>query len=41
MAVIVGKRAPSFKATAVIDGKAEEEFSLDRYLGKQHVPFYF
>ena len=41
MAVLVGKRAPSFKATAVIDGKTEEEFSLDRYLGKKHVLFYF
>ena len=41
MAVLVGKRAPSFKATAVIDGTFEEEFSLDRYLGKKHVLFYF
>jgi|SRR6476661_121426 len=41
MAVLVGKRAPSFRATAVIDGKTEEDFSLDRYLGKKHVVFYF
>ena len=41
MAVLVGKRAPSFNATAVIDGAVEEEFSLDRYLGKKHVIFYF
>ena len=41
MAVLVGKRAPSFKATAVIDGIFEEDFSLDRYLGKKHVLFYF
>ena len=41
MAVLVGKRAPSFKATAVIDGAFEEDFSLDRYLGKKHVLFYF
>ena len=41
MSVLVGKRAPSFKATAVIDGKFEEEFSLDRYLGKKYVLFYF
>jgi peroxiredoxin (alkyl hydroperoxide reductase subunit C) len=41
MAVLVGKRAPSFKATAVIDGKFEEDFSLDRYLGKKHVLFFF
>ncbi len=41
MAVLVGKRAPSFKATAVIDGTFEEEFSLERYLGKKYVLFYF
>ena len=41
MAVLVGKKAPSFKATAVIDGEFEEDFSLDRYLGKQHVILYF
>lgn len=41
MAVLVGKKAPSFKAMAVIDGEFEEDFSLDRYLGKQHVIFYF
>ena len=41
VAVLVGKRAPSFKATAVINGKAEEAFSLGRYLGKKHVLFYF
>ena len=41
MAVLIGKRAPSFKATAVIDGKFEEEFSLDRYLGKKYVLFFF
>ena len=41
MAVLVGKKAPSFKAIAVIDGELEEDFSLDRYLGKQHVVLYF
>ena len=41
MAVLVGKRAPSFRASAVVDGKIEEDFSLDRYLGKKHVLFYF
>ena len=41
MAVLVGKRAPSFKATAVIDGTYEEDFSLDRYLGKKYVLFFF
>ena len=41
MAVLIGKRAPSFRTTAVIDGEIEEEFSLDRYLGKKHVVFFF
>ena len=41
MAVLVGKRAPTFKATAVIDGTFEADFSLDRYLGKKHVLFFF
>lgn len=41
MSVLVGKRAPSFKATAVINGTFEEEFSLDRYMGKKHVLFFF
>jgi peroxiredoxin (alkyl hydroperoxide reductase subunit C) len=41
MAVLVGKRAPSFKAFAVIGQQVEEEFSLDRYLGKRYVLFFF
>lgn len=42
MAVLVGKKAPSFKATAVINGEEfEENFSLDRYLDKQHVVLFF
>ncbi|WP_210487441.1 peroxiredoxin [Rufibacter aurantiacus] len=41
MAVLVGKKAPSFKATAVVDLEFEEDFSLDQYIGKQHVVFYF
>ena len=41
MSVLVGKRAPSFKATAVIDGELVEDFSLERYLGKKYVLFFF
>lgn len=41
MAVLVGKRAPSFKTTAIVNGEHEADFSLDRYLGKKHVLFYF
>ncbi len=41
MAVLVGKKAPSFKTAAIVNGELEEGFSLDRYLGKQHVVLYF
>ncbi len=41
MAVLVGKRAPSFKAPAIVNGEFEEDFSLVRYLGKKHVLFFF
>lgn len=42
MSVLVGKKAPSFKAGAVIDGEEiVEDFSLDQFLGKKHVLFFF
>ncbi|MFZ5554444.1 MAG: peroxiredoxin [Bacteroidota bacterium] len=42
MSVLVGKKAPSFKAKAVVDGgKVVDDFSLDQYLGKKHVVFFF
>lgn len=42
MSVLVGKKAPSFKASAVINGiSVENDFSLDQYLGKKHVLFFF
>jgi peroxiredoxin 2/4 len=42
MAVLVGKKAPVFKATAVVNGEEfEENFSLEQYLGKQHVVLFF
>ncbi len=42
MSVLVGKKAPQFSATAVVDGgKFVEGFSLDQYLGKKHVVFFF
>lgn len=42
MSVLVGKKAPSFSASAVINGKdIVEDFSLDQYLGKKHVVFFF
>jgi peroxiredoxin (alkyl hydroperoxide reductase subunit C) len=41
MAVLVGKKAPYFEADAVIDGGFEEKFSLQQYIGKKHVIFFF
>jgi peroxiredoxin (alkyl hydroperoxide reductase subunit C) len=42
MAVLTGKKAPSFKAKAVVSGgEIVENFSLDQYLGKKHVIFFF
>jgi peroxiredoxin (alkyl hydroperoxide reductase subunit C) len=42
MSVLVGKKAPGFKAPAVINGsEIVNDFSLDQYLGKNHVILYF
>ena len=42
MAVLVGKKAPHFSAPAVVNGgEMIENFSLDQYLGKKHVIFFF
>jgi len=42
MSVLVGKKAPHFTAKAVINGsEIIDNFSLDQYLGKKHVIFYF
>lgn len=42
MAVLVGKRAPVFRAQAVVNGsEIEDNFSLDQYLGKKYVVFFF
>jgi peroxiredoxin (alkyl hydroperoxide reductase subunit C) len=42
MAVLVGKKAPSFSAPAVVNGgEIIQGFSLDQYLGKNHVVFFF
>jgi peroxiredoxin (alkyl hydroperoxide reductase subunit C) len=39
---LVGKKAPAFKAAAVINGEEIiENFSLDQYLGKKYVVFFF
>lgn len=42
MSVLVGKKAPHFSAAAVINGEEiVENFSIDQYLGKNHVVLFF
>jgi peroxiredoxin 2/4 len=42
MSVLVGKKAPKFNAPAVLNGsEIVENFSLDQYLGKKYVVFFF
>ena len=42
MTSLIGKKAPSFKAQAVVFGEEIiNDFSLDQYVGKKHVLFFF
>ena len=42
MSVLVGKKAPSFNAQAILNGgEFEKNFSLDQFVGKKHVLFFF
>nr|WP_319399305.1 peroxiredoxin [uncultured Carboxylicivirga sp.] len=42
MSVLVGKKAPSFSASAVVNGgEIVENYSLDQFLGKKYVILYF
>ena len=42
MSTLVGKKAPSFKASAVVNGgEIINDFSLDQYLGKNHILFLY
>lgn len=42
MTSLVGKKAPAFKAGAVVKGgEIVENFSLDQYIGKKYVVFFF
>ncbi len=42
MAVLTGKKAPLFYADAVVHGgEFAEKFSLEQYIGKKHVIFFF
>ncbi|NOZ47779.1 MAG: peroxiredoxin [Chlorobi bacterium] len=42
MSVLVGKKAPAFYAKAVVNGgEIVNDFSLEQFIGKKHVIFYF
>ena len=42
MSSLVGKKAPSFKAGAITNGgTVVNDFSLDQFVGKKHVVFFF
>jgi len=41
MFTLIGKRAPEFKAKAVINGSEIVDFSLDQYIGEKEVVFFF
>ncbi|MEI6122482.1 MAG: peroxiredoxin [Bacteroidota bacterium] len=42
MCTLVGKKAPVFKAEAVINGyEFDDDFSLTQYYGKKHIVFFF
>jgi peroxiredoxin 2/4 len=42
MAVLVGKKAPNFKSRAVVNGnEIVDNFSLEQFLNKKHVLFFF
>ena len=42
MSVLVGKKAPKFSASAVVNGgEMVENFSLEQFIGKKEVIFYF
>ena len=42
MNVLVGKKAPSFSASAVINGKdLERNFDIEKYIGKKYVLLFF
>jgi peroxiredoxin (alkyl hydroperoxide reductase subunit C) len=41
MATLIGQKAPHFSARAVVNGHIQDAFSLDQYLGKKYVLFFF
>jgi len=41
MSVLVGKKAPSFSATAVVNNQIVENFSLEQFIGEKYVVLFF
>ncbi|MDF1825804.1 MAG: peroxiredoxin [Verrucomicrobiales bacterium] len=41
MSVLVGKPAPTFNASAVVNGQVVEDFSLDQFKGSKYVVLFF
>jgi peroxiredoxin (alkyl hydroperoxide reductase subunit C) len=41
MAVLVGKKAPDFKASAVVNNEFVDDFSLSQFLGKKYIVLFF
>lgn len=41
MSVLVGKKAPDFSASAVVDGQFVENFTLSQFIGKKYVVLFF
>jgi peroxiredoxin (alkyl hydroperoxide reductase subunit C) len=41
MAVLVGKKAPDFKASAVVNNELVDDFSLSQFLGKKYIVLFF
>lgn len=41
MSVLVGKKAPDFKANAVVGGKIQSGFTLSQFIGKKYVILFF
>ena len=39
--MLVGKKAPEFRASAVVNGAIESDFSLEQYLGSKYVLLFF
>lgn len=42
MSILIGKRAPAFSTAAIVNGgELIENYSLDQFIGKSHVLFFF